>query len=149
MDMFFIAALTNGIMLFLTFPISRIDTQFNRLKKQFFERSESNDAFRAGLSSKKTVKHSKSIQVKMIFTIVFISINVVLGLVALGLRDHIKMISHMIIAIVATFVFTNFLLTNRIDETFKKLEYLISEWKKRKSGESLIFDGGLTKEEGR
>jgi len=122
MNMFFIGALINGIMLFLTFPISGIDTQFNRLKKQFFKNSDFNNAYASGLSCKK--------QVIIIFIIVFIAINTVLGLMALNLSNHIKMISHMIIAIISTFVFTNFLLTSKINETFKKLEDLISELKK-------------------
>ena len=52
-----------------------------------------------------------------------------LGRIAYLNGNNLKLFLHMVIVIATIFVFNAFLLIYTVDEAFKKLEGLISEWK--------------------
>jgi len=118
-------------LLFFLFPIFRIDTRFNRLKKQLSEKSDFNNTFTQEPTNKKTVRHLKITELAIvIFMTVFIIFNYTLGCIAYDNSNHPKLIFHMAVIITTSFAFTTFMLISKVNECFTELEEIISEWSK-------------------
>lgn len=120
-------ALINGMFFFSTFPGLRIEIRFNQIKRKFSESTVSDNALPAEAPVKNNVRHLIAFTIALTILVVFIVINFLLAIRAYSNSNHSTVFLHMIVIIVASFVFNALLLIYKIDETFKKLERLISQ----------------------
>jgi hypothetical protein len=127
---FITTALIGGILFFSTFPGYRIDIRFNQLKKQISERTDSNNALTAGASKKKDVRPLIKFMTILVITLAFIILNFVLGRIANLNGKNLNLFLHMVVITATVLAFNAFLLIYKVDETFKKLEGSISQYKK-------------------
>lgn len=81
-------------------------------------------------SSKNEVRRFNKYKIVDILLIVFILFNILLAVKAHSNNNHPIMFLHMVVIIVASFVFNAFLLICIVDENFKKIDGLISQLKK-------------------
>lgn len=126
-------ALINSMLFFSTFPGHRIDIRFNQLERKFSGSTNCNDTLPAGASMKNDVRHLVKLAIAITMLVVFMIINFLLANRAYSHSNYSTVFSHMVIIIVASFVFNAHLLIYKVDETFKKLERLISKCRKNQT----------------
>lgn len=120
-------ALINSMLFFSTFPGHRIDIRFNQIKRKFYESTDSDNALPEGASMKNNVRHFIKFTIALWMLIAFVIINFLLAIRAFSNSNYSTAFLHMVVIIAASFVSNALLLIYKIDETFKKLEKLISQ----------------------
>jgi hypothetical protein len=130
------SALIGGSTFFSIFPCLRIRIRVNQLKKQLSEGSDFNNTLTAGASIKNDVRPLIKFMTILIITLAFIIFNFVLGRIAYLNSNNLKLFFHMVVVIATVLVFNTFLLIYMVDENFKKIEGLISQYKKDQTSEA-------------
>ena len=128
-------ALINSMLFFSTFPGHRMDIRFDQIKGKLSKTVDCDDTLPAGASMKNDVRHLVKLAIVITMLVVFMIINFLLANRAYSHSNYSTVFSHMVIIIVASFVFNALLLIYKIDETFKKLERLISQYRKNQTPE--------------
>ena len=123
-------ALSFGMFFFSTFPEYRMNIRFNQLKKQLHERTDFDDTLSSEESSKSGVIRFIKFTTLLIIMFAFVILNILLAVKAHSNNNHPRMFLHMVVIIAAFFVFNAFSLIYLIDETFKKIDRLISQFRK-------------------
>ena len=128
-------ALSFGMLFFSSFPEYRIDIQYNQLKKQLHVRTDFDDTLSSEKSSKNGVRRFIKFTMLLIILFVFVILNILLAAKAYSNNNHPRMFLHMVVIITAFFLYNASLQIYRIDETFKKIESLISQFRKDQTSE--------------
>ena len=123
-------ALIGGIFFFSSFPAYRFHTRFNQFKKQLYESPDVNNTLTAGASTRNGVRHFIILIVTLVITSAFVILNFVLGRIAYLNSDNSKLFFHMVVVIATILLFNSIGLIYMVDENFKKIEGLISQYKK-------------------
>ena len=133
---FMTVALMQSILFFSTFPMYRMDVRFNQVKKKHYEGTNFVNALPTGASMIKDVGDSVKLTV-IVFSGVFIIVNLLLAYRAYTNNKNMIVLSHMIVVIAVSFIFNTLLLIYKIDETFNKLDRFISQLKKDSATEKV------------
>lgn len=121
-------ALMGSTLFFSTFPGLRIHIRANQLKKQLSEKFGFNNTLKSLKSTKDEIGRLIILIIIPVITIGFIIFNFMFGTIAYLNSNSLKLFLHMIVVIATIFIFNAFLLIYVIDENFKKLEILFSQW---------------------
>jgi len=128
-------ALSFGMLFFSSFPEYRMDIRYNQLKKQLHERIDFDDTLSLEKSSKNRVRRFIKYTALLMIMFVFVIFNILLAAKAYSNNNHPRIFLHMVVIITAFFLFNASLMVYRVDETFKKIEGLISQFKKDQTSE--------------
>lgn len=128
-------ALFLGMLFFSTFPVYRMDIRYNQLQKELSVRTDFDDTSTSEASSKNEVRRFRKYTTLLVIMLVFVIFNMLLAVKAHSNNNHPRMFLHMVAIIVASFLFNASLLIYIVDETFKKIEGLISQFRKDQTSE--------------
>jgi hypothetical protein len=119
-------ALINSMLFFSTFPGHRIDVRFDQIKRKFSKTIDYDNNSLAGTSMKNGHRQLITFTIASIILVVFIIINFLLAIRAYSNNNHSTAFLHMVVIVVASFVFNSLLLIYKVDKAFKKIERLFS-----------------------
>jgi len=128
-------ALSFAMAFFSSFPEYRMDIRFNQLKKRLHERIDFDDTLSSEESSKSGVIRFITFTTLLIIMFVFVILNILLAAKAYSNNNHPRLFLHMFVIITAFFLFNASLMVYRVDETFKKIDRLISQFRKDRTSE--------------
>jgi hypothetical protein len=128
-------ALSFGMVFFSSFPEYRMDIRYNQLKKELSVRTDFDDTLSSEASSKHGVRRFIKFTTALMIMFVFVIFNILLAAKAYSNNNHPRMFLHMVVIITAFFLFNASLMVYRVDETFKKIEGLISQFRKDQTSE--------------
>ena len=128
-------ALSLAMLFFSSFPGYRMDIQYNKLKKELSVRTDFDDTLSSEASSKNEVRRLIKYTILLIILFVFVIFNILLAAKAYSNNNHPRMFLHMVVIITASFLYNASLQIYRIEETFKKIEGLIYQFRKDQTSE--------------
>lgn len=123
-------ALSFSMAFFSSFPEYRMDIRFNQLKKLLSERTDFVNTLPSGASSKNEVRRMRKYITLLIVLFVFVIFNILLAAKAYSNNNHPRMFLHMVVIITAFFLCNASFMVYRVDETFKKIDRLIYQFRK-------------------
>jgi len=118
------------MLFFTTFPGYRMDIRYNQLKKAHSVRTDFDDTSTSEASSKNEVRRMRKYMTLLIVLLVFVVLNILLAAKAHSNNNHPRIFLHMVAIIAASFLFNASIQIYSVDETFKKIERLISQFRK-------------------
>jgi hypothetical protein len=130
MESLLVYALSFTIMFLFTFPIRRIDSRLDRLKK-LSERLDSSKTVKVASLNKRYVRR---VLIALMLSVILVIANFVLAEVARLNANHPKMLFHLAGIVATVLIFETFMLTSAVDNRFAQLEELISGGKPGKPG---------------
>jgi len=125
-----VVALSLSMLFFATIPGHRLDIRYSQLEKKLSEITGVADTSPTEASSKDEVRSLWRFTITLIIYTVFVLINILFAAAAYSDHNRRWMFTHMVVIVAASFLYDASLLTYRVDQTFTKIEGLISECSK-------------------
>jgi len=131
-------ALSLAMLFFSSFPEYRMNIRYNQLKKQLHERIDFDDTLSSEKSSKNGAIRFIKFTTALTIMFVFVILNILLAAKAYSNNNHQRMFLHMVVIITAFFLYNASLQIYMVDETFKKIEGLISQFRKNQISKQTV-----------
>jgi len=129
-------ALLISTIFFSSFPQLRMHYRVHELRKELSERPDFNATLAAKTPTKNGAGHFITLMITGVVTIAFIFFNFVLARIAYLRGSNLELFFHIVVVVVAILMFNSILLIFQVDETFKKIEGLISQCRKDRASSS-------------